>query len=290
MNDSALNYAVGYLPDRISRELCGVMRGSRLSVREIRLRSFGVCEVVTDGGSFPLLSRIDGYGMEKTVKRLCRGSPYAYIESIKSGYIPLSHGVRVGIVGEARYEGQRLVGISEISALNFRIPTALSNFAEGLYREWLATRGNLLILAPPSGGKTTALRSLARLIGTGRDARRVVVVDERCEFNPADYENSLVDILQGYRRGIGTEVAVRTMSPEVLLVDEISSTSDADALRSAVGVGVPIIATAHGTEPRSLLMRKPIAKLLYDGCFSHYSVIRAAGGGFVISPLSEIKI
>ncbi len=291
MSGKRLYLAIGYLPDAMAREIDGILRGSRLEIREIRLRAVGACSVVTDRGSFPLSSRIELGGLEKIVERLCRGSIYAFRECINAGYIPLSLGVRVGIVGEARYDGERLVGVSGISALSFRIPTAACSFDEELYRSWLSLKGeNLLILAPPSGGKTTALRALARFIGTGRGSRRVVVVDERCEFDPEDYRGCTVDILQGYRRGLGTEVAVRTMSPEVLLVDEIASAGDAAALRTAVGVGIPVVATAHGTDPASLLAREYLASLLRDGCFSRFCGIENRGGSFYVTPPSEIAV
>ncbi len=288
---SVLSSVLNYLPGGISRELSGIIAGSHLSIREIRLRKDGVSGIVTNAGSFPLLSRVDGEAIEAVVNRLCRGSVYAFLDSINAGYIPLSHGVRVGIVGEAKYDAGRLVGVSGISALNFRIPTLIGDFCGELYREWLSTpMENLLILAPPCGGKTTALRSLAHCIGTGREAKKVVVVDERFEFDPSDYRGSTVDILQGYRRGLGTEVAVRTMSPEVILVDEIATPDDAQALRLAIGVGIPVIATAHGTDPKSLTAREHLTSLLRDGCFSRFCNIQRLDGGFSVSKAERIAI
>lgn len=291
MENRGLYSVLGCLPDGMAREICGILRGARLSVREIRIRAFGVSSLVTDLGSFPLASRVDGEITKKITERLCRGSVYAFRECINSGYIPFSFGVRVGIVGEARYDGEEMVGISEISALSFRIPSAVCGFGAELYRHWQGLCGeNLIIIAPPSGGKTTALRSLAGFLGTGRNSRRVVVIDERCEFNPRDYCGATVDILQGYKRGIGTEIAVRTMSPEVLLVDEIASAGDAEALRSAIGVGIPVVATAHGSSVGSLLARDYLASLVRDGCFSRACSIERRGGEFYITPPSELAV
>ncbi|MBR3680835.1 MAG: hypothetical protein IKL79_02380 [Clostridia bacterium] len=291
MGENAVYSVLGYLPNAMEREIRGILRGARLSVREIRLRAFGVSSLVTDLGGFPLYSRVCAAELEKITEGLCRGSAYAYLECIKAGYIPLSRGVRVGIVGEARYKEGGLVGISAISSLCFRIPCAACDLCGELYGEWRELgEENLLILAPPSGGKTTALRSLARKIGTGRSAKRVVVIDERCEFDPEDYVGASVDILQGYRRGVGTEIAVRTMSPEVLLVDEITTAEDAEALRTALGVGIPVIATAHGTHPRSLLQREQLASLIRSGAFSLFCSIRRQGAGFLVSRLEKIAV
>ena len=290
MNEK-LDTVFEYLPTGFVREISGMLRGSRLEIREIRLRSAGLSTLLTDGGAFPLLSRIDADGIEKTVQKLCRGSVYAYSDGINSGYIPLARGIRVGVVGRASHDGERMVGVSRLSSLCFRIPCSPIGVADGLYSEWLSLgRESLLILAPPSGGKTTVLRSLASLIGRGQGLSRVVVIDERFEFDPLDYIGATVDILQGYRRGVGTEIAVRTMSPDVLLVDEICSAQDAEAIRTAVGVGIPLIATAHGTDMDSVCARGHLWGLVSDGCFSRFCRIEKRAGGFVISSPERIAI
>ena len=290
-NKKGLYTVLGQLPVGMAREIAGILNGASVTVFEIRLRAFGVSTVVTDLGNLPLCYRVTGRDIEKTVERLCRGSVYAYLDCIASGYLPLAHGVRVGIIGEAGYSEEKMVGISGASALSFRIPTAIPDLGGELYRAWQSCPNeNLLLVAPPSGGKTTALRALARQIGSGRDANRVVVVDERCEFDPEDYANSSVDILRGYKRGAGTEIAVRTMSPEVLLVDEIASEADASALCAAFGVGIPIVATAHGTCREALMMREPLRRLLCDGCFTRLCRIERTGAEFKITPPEAIAV
>ena len=276
-----------WLPARLSAEIRGILYGSRHTVREIRLRAAGVSSLVTDGGDFPLFTRLSVAELEGVLDRMCGGSLYAHRDGINDGYVSVD-GVRVGVIGEARYDGARQVGVSSVSALSFRIPTGRCDFAAELYSLWRGLSGNLLIVAPPSGGKTTALRALAGLIGTGRDAKRVVAVDERCELDPSEYENATVDILQGYRRGQGIEIAVRTMSPEVLMVDEIASDGDAAAVSLAMGVGVPVTATAHGTDLLSLTRRGFLRDLLGDGLFTHVCPIRRCGGGFCLAPVERV--
>lgn len=272
-----------WLPARLGREIESVARGSRHSIREIRLRASGISSVVTDGGDFPLFTRVTHAELEGVVDKMCGGSIYAHRADMNDGYISVG-GVRVGVVGEARYDGEGRIGVSSVASLSFRIPTGVCGFAAELYSRWLSLCGNLLIVAPPSGGKTTALRALAGLIGSGRGGRRVVVVDERCELDPAEYGAASVDILQGYRRGQGIEIAVRTMSPEVLMVDEIASAGDAKAISLAMGVGIPVIATAHGTDLLSLTRRDFIRDLLGEGLFTHICPIKRSGSGFFLAP------
>ena len=290
-NSERLSSLARFLPPLLFRELLALRRCMRGEVRELRLRSSGISSVIIDGATYPLYTRLDGGMLEEITGLLCHGSLYAYRDSIAAGFLPAPFGVRVAVAGEARYDGGRLVGIDRISSLVFRIPGDRCDFADGLYRGWLELGcRNMLICAPPLCGKTSALRSLAGLIGSGRDARRVVVVDERLEFDESDYRGATVDILRGYRRSTGTELAVRLLSPEVILVDEIASRSDAAAVRSAVGVGIPVIATVHGGDIGDLMRRDFIAELIRDGCFELFTVITADGGEFRASAVRKIAV
>lgn len=274
---------LGWFPARLGREIESLVRGSRHAIREIRLRGGGLSSVVTDGGDFPLFTRLSVAELEGVLDKMCGGSLYAHRAEMNDGYISVG-GVRVGVVGEARYDTEGRLAVFSATSLSFRIPTGRCDFGGEIYSRWLSLCGNLMIVAPPSGGKTTALRALAGLIGSGRGGRRVVAVDERCEFDPAEYAGGSVDILQGYRRGQGIEIAVRTMSPEVLMVDEIASAGDAEAVFLAMGVGIPVIATAHGTDLLSLTRRGFIRDLLGEGLFTHICPIRREGGDFFLAP------
>ena len=77
MGENAVYSVLGYLPNAMEREIRGILRGARLSVREIRLRAFGVSSLVTDLGGFPLYSRVCAAELEKITEGLCRGSAYA---------------------------------------------------------------------------------------------------------------------------------------------------------------------------------------------------------------------
>ena len=215
--------------------------------------------------------------------RLSRGSLYAYRDNIINGYIPIGEGIRVGVCGRLSYENGSAVGVSDVSSFVFRIPTGECAFSSELlsvYRE----RGlsGLLIYSPPGVGKTTALRSLARGLGSGRCASRVCVIDERCEFDGEDYFDCEVDILSGYKKRDGIEIAARTMSPGVIMVDEIGP-GEAPALSDVVRCGVPIVATAHARSVEELYSRAEIASLLELGAFGTLVGISYRGGHYAIS-------
>ena len=279
-NESALDGVLSVLPSRLGRELLGLVGGG-CEISELRLRAVGISQAVICGRGYPLFYRASYAVLEDVLFRLCRGSLYAYRDSIADGYVSWESGVRVGVVGEAKYEGERAVGVDAVSSLCFRIPTGKCDFARELYRNWRAMgSGSMLIASAPAGGKTTALRALAALIGSGDNSARVVVVDERLEFIPDDYSRCSVDLLRGYKRERGIELALRTMSAEVIMVDEIGSREDARATETARGAGVPLIATVHARDLAEARRRRYVSEMLDGGAFEIFTRLWRDAEGF----------
>ena len=272
---------LSYLPRGVRREVFEISRTvSRfwLNLSEIRLRADRTSSLVMGGVCYPLIALVGGEDIRDVMLRLSEGALYTCRDSIADGYIPIGGGVRVGVAGTARYDGGRIVGVGDISALVFRFPATFCEFGEELYRAWLATgSGNMIIASPPMGGKTTALASLASYIGGGRGARRVVIVDERCEFDRDMYEGREVDILSGYKRERGIEMALRTMSPEVLIADEIATTSEADAIMSVLGAGIRVITSVHAEGLEDLYQRPCLKGLIDARLFSSMVILHNDG-------------
>ena len=278
--------ALSYLPRSIRDEIYHFALGrvgGLGEIREIRIRARGRCSILYKNESIPLLQSVESDDMEKIIYRLCEGSLYAHRDNIASGYIPLGLGVRVGVCGVARYEQKRVVGISEPGSLVFRIPGHRCEFGDELLAVWESgTTLGMMIYSPPGVGKTTALRTLVGHIGSGRESRRVAVVDERCEFSPEDYSDCEVDILRGYKKREGIEIATRTMSPEVLVVDEVGI-DEGDAIAGAVRCGIPIIATSHASSREELYSKAQLAGLLERGAFDLFVGISRSGGAYALS-------
>ena len=210
---------------------------------------------------------------------------YAHRDTVASGYVSY-HGMRVGISGAARYDGDS-IGVGEINTLVFRVGYVECSFADKLYEFWVSSgKASTLIAAPPSGGKTTALSSLARLIGGGNDRMRVALIDERGEFYAEDYADLSVDVLSRYRRRDGIELAYRTMNAEVIMVDEITRDEDCNALLSAHGVGCSLIATVHAMDVDDVARRECLAPLIRAGVFGIGAVITKRSGVYGFTPFS----
>lgn len=271
------------LPGRARRELSDISLSvydieRRLS--EVRLSSCGRSCVVIGGENYPLVSRFSSREIEDTLLKLTEGGVFAYRDTIASGYISAGQGIRVGVSGSARYEGGRMVGVDGVSSLVFRMPLGECDFAEEVYREWCGIgMPSLLVLGAAMGGKTTALAALAGLLGsTGK--KRVSIVDERCEFNPASFENSFVNVLSGYHRVSGIEQALRTMSAEVIVTDEIVSADEVRAIKVAAHSGAVLLASAHATTLEGAMRRECLKPLFEDRVFGAAVLLSRSGQAF----------
>ncbi len=278
-----LQQVLAVLPPKVAREVQRIGTSQyRMKERlsEIRLRAGGLCTLVLSGQNIPLHTAVDEEEVAHTAERVCGGTMYAYRDTIAQGYIPMARGVRVGICGRARYDGGVMVGISDIRSLVFRMPSATCDIGDRLMEIWQEGVGSgMLVYAPPGGGKTTALRALARRIGTeGR--QRVCIIDEREEFFPEDYTSASVDLLRGYRRAEGIEIAVRTLTPQVLVVDEIGGQDEARAMASVVSCGIPVLASAHASDVEELMRKSNLSPFFACRLFDVLVGIRRTAEGY----------
>lgn len=283
-NSESVECVLSYLPTGLSDEISRILGGRRDgagALHEIRIRAEGRSSLVFGCESVPLYYTVKMSEAERVVAALCDGALYAYRDSLANGYLTIAGGIRVGVCGYARYEGGALVGISDMRSLVFRLPAERCEVEDEIYEAFRRSRRGMLIYSPPGIGKTTALRSLAASVGSGHSARRVCVIDERCEFRDGDYVSCEVDILKGYKRRAGIEIATRTMSPEVIMIDEIGG-DDAESIRGVLNCGIPIVATAHASSLDEIKAKPSLAPLLDIGVFDVFAGISREGGVYSV--------
>lgn len=247
--------------------LCSVRRRDVCDIGEIRLRAGGRSSFVLDGERIFLFSECDLSAIRDTLIRVCEGSIYPHRDTIKDGYIIARGGVRVGVCGRAGYECGSLVGIDDVTSLLFRIPRLVDVGGEELLRAFKECERGLLIFSPPGYGKTTALRMLACALSSGRGALETVIVDERGELSVCAHPSRSLDILTGYKKRSGMEIALRTLSPELIITDEIGSRDECESIRAFLCGGVKVIASAHARTRDDLCGRDGVGELIRLGVF-----------------------
>ena len=138
-----------------------------------------------------------------------------------------------------------------------------------------------LIVSPPGAGKTTLLRELVRLLSVRGE--RVAVADERAEV-AGGLEGGFdlgprTDVMSGAPKAAAALMLIRSMSPTVLAMDEITAPEDVEAVLSAAGCGVAVLATAHAEGLAGLRRRALYRRLLDEGVFRRFVAVRRRPDG-----------
>ena len=288
MEKTTLKSVLDCLPMATAEEIRSILKG-RLGgdekLSEIRIIADGRCCIVHNREILTLRYSPTVKDTEEVLNKVCSGGVYAFRDTLKCGFVPMGGGVRVGVSGTAAYDEGRLVGVSRIRSLIFRFPCYSCDFEDKLIRIYRRGIGRgMLIYSPPAIGKTTALRALARIISS---EKRLCIIDERGEFDTGRFASA--SILSGYEKTLGIEIALRTHSPEIIMVDELGA-AEAESLSDVLGAGIPIIATAHGGSIRDLLTRSATASLIKSGFFDVFVGISQKGGKYRLKRevLSEV--
>ena len=245
---------------------------------ELHLRVGRACSVTVGGENRRVALTLRQEDMDGVLMKLCGGSLYAFRESIVKGYLSPGGGVRVGVCGRAALEqgGQQLLGLQAVDTLCIRFPHTLCGVGTGVFsllRDHFP-RG-ALIYAPPGVGKTTLLRALARHFACGDGALRVALVDSRQELDDGTLSDAFcLSVLSGYPKGLGIEIAARSMNAQLIICDEIGSGEEAQGVLAAANCGVPVIASAHAATLGELLCRPPLRALHDADVFGLYVGIR----------------
>ena len=257
-----------FIPIRLIRAIETLLSTDEI-LEEVRIRKNRNAYIIVSGKNYLLDIVINDYEILSIVENITKNSLYAYKDFIINGYIPFESGIRIGIIGTASVENNKLVGIYDINELAIRMP----NYLEVDVNEVIdfARNKSLLIYAPPGVGKTTLLRSLIKHISCGRQAKRVALIDTRDELTfGLTNKEALISVLKGYPSKIGIEIAVRTMNSEIIICDEIGNENNSTTLIDIQGAGIPIIATCHGSNVKDILSHKGIRDLHKHHIFDYY--------------------
>ena len=282
-------------------------------IQEIRLRAGQPAVLYRDGREFFLTGRgefaesradspvVTERELEGILEHICHYSPYAFEEEIRRGFVTVAGGHRGGVAGQAVLEADGSVRtLKNISFLNIRVAHQRKGAAEGVlplvYRRGVLQ--NTLIISPPGCGKTTLLRDLIRLVSDGNVWGRgmnVGVVDERSELagsflgRPQNDVGMRTDVLDGCPKETGMLMLLRSMSPQVIAVDELGSDGELGALGQAAACGCRILATVHGEDRRDVERRFGLKTEFWDRMFDLFIVLGREKGCCTVRRTEESR-
>ena len=292
MNGSRITGVLPYLPKDIRCKIERAALGEWLEIEEIRLRTgapltLGIwgesCFLTPAGGITNHESdayRVSQEEVQSAFMAICENSVYAHMDEIRQGFITLKGGHRVGVCGKTIVEEGKIRNFREVSSLNFRIAHEIIGIADSVMDS--VVKGvdilSTLIISPPQTGKTTLLRDLARQVSNR--GFKTAIADDRGELGamysgrPQNDVGAQTDIIDSAPKDEAILMLLRTMSPKVIISDEIACEKDVDAIRLAHGTGVAIIATTHGLNIEDVKNRKILRPLFADKVFKQAILLK----------------
>ena len=228
--------------------------------------------------------------MREVLSRMSQYSMYALEEEIRRGFFTIQGGHRIGVVGKAVCEKGKITAMRNISGLNIRVAREKKGCAEKIvsYIRQGEEIHNTLILSPPGIGKTTILRDCIRMLSNGdggAGGKKVGVVDERSEIGASFQgipQNDLgirTDVLDCCPKAEGMRILLRSMSPQIIAVDELGSPEDYTAVEEVLHCGCRILGTMHVERIEELKEKIYLSKWLDRGFFERFIVLFKERGG-----------
>lgn len=283
-NRTRYEQAINIISTRIKLILLQISDEQSENIQEIRLRSNKPVVIVNEKGSSFLtekgkLTKIfsnncviaSNQEISDTINRACNYSVHSFQQNINNGYITIYGGHRIGLAGTGIRFADNSFNVKDINCLNIRIARQIFGVSEKISKYIFGDEVKSIIIAgPPSSGKTTFLRDFAYRISSGfhGECLKTVVLDERGELSAAysgTIQNDLglnTDILINYKKVLAVEIALRSLSPEYIIFDEICSDEDVSAVKSGLNSGVKFAVSIHCGNEHDLKSKKILNELI----------------------------
>ncbi len=283
-------------PARI-RDALEAARFSMEQIYEIRLRVNAPLIVIFKGKEYFLTQQggfsreeseacfVSAEDLKETMEYISNYSMYAFEDEIRQGFITIQGGHRVGIAGKTVLEGDKIKSVKYISYINLRLSHQIKDCAAPLLPYIIKDSRicHTLIISPPRCGKTTLLRDLIRQVSNGNrylPGVSVGVVDERSEIGgsyqgiPQNDLGIRTDVLDCCPKAEGMMMLIRSMSPEVVAVDELGDYEDIHAIESVIHCGCKLFATVHGSSIEDMKRKPLMQRLVQERIFERYIVLQ----------------
>ncbi|MGL5347397.1 MAG: stage III sporulation protein AA [Peptostreptococcaceae bacterium] len=241
--------------------------------------------------------------VEQTFQIICKYSIHSFMDDIKKGFITLQGGHRVGLVGKAIVEDGQVKNIKHISSLNIRVSREIKGCSDKILPHIIRADNqvnNTLIISPPQCGKTTLIRDIVRNLSNGNEyygfkGIKVALIDERNEISgsylgtPQMDVGIRTDIIETCPKDLGIMMLLRSMSPNLIVTDEIGNSEEIKALYTALNGGVSLITTVHGDSIEDIKNRKELSSLLDKELFKKIIILSAKKGPGTIEKIYDLE-
>lgn len=259
---------IRYLPKEMRQSVDG---DTVEKAEEIRLRVGQPLEIVMGDEGIKRYGNISQMQMRECLNYLTGYSPYILEEEMRQGFFTIEGGHRVGISGHTSYhrgdKGAVTDSVSSVGAINIRVAHEVKGCAAELIPWMKKGEGwyHTILFSGPGVGKTTCLRDLIRIISSGEGLHRgykVGLVDERSEIAachmgvPQNDLGERCDVLDNCPKSVGMRMLLRSMSPEILAVDELGSAEEFEMVQEAMNSGVYVLGTMHAGNVTELILHK----------------------------------
>ena len=217
--------------------------------------------------------------IEDIIFRASECSIYSVNEQIKRGFIVTDSGIRIGIGGNVVEENGQIKTMTNFSSCNMRFPHNVKNCSLCAYPYIVHDEKieNTLIISPPNAGKTTFLKDFVSQLSERKLSYNVLLLDERGELDN-NVDSNFFDKIAFSTKKVGFENGIRSLSPDLIVTDEIGQEEDIDAIIYAITSGISVLATTHADSMETFLKKPLFQKVIKEKIFKRYVLLSKRNG------------
>lgn len=217
--------------------------------------------------------------IEDIIFRASECSIYSVNEQIKRGFIVTDGGIRIGIGGNVVEENGQIKTMTNFTSCNMRFPHNVKNCSLCAYPFIVHDDKieNTLVISPPNAGKTTFLKDFVLQLSERKLSYNVLLLDERGELDN-NVDSNFFDKIAFSTKKVGFENGIRSLSPDLIVTDEIGQEEDIDAIIYAITSGISVLATTHADSMETFLKKPLFQRVIKDKVFKRYVLLSKRNG------------